>query len=54
MQPFLADNHFINVLFPPRIYAVIIPAAAGVLLLAAILIFFGMVSLSQNRKKKIS
>ncbi|GJP42657.1 hypothetical protein CLOM_g2196 [Closterium sp. NIES-68] len=51
VTPFLPDGHFINALFLPRIYAVLIPAAAAVLMLGFVLVFFAVVLLGQKSKK---
>ncbi|CAI6005014.1 unnamed protein product [Closterium sp. NIES-64] len=51
LQPFLPDGHFINALFLPRIYAVLIPAAAAVLMLGFVLIFFAAVLMGQKTGK---
>ncbi|CAI5501751.1 unnamed protein product [Closterium sp. Naga37s-1] len=51
VTPFLPDGHFINALFLPRIYAVLIPAAAAVLMLGFVLIFFAAVLMGQKTGK---
>lgn len=36
-QPFASKDHFIQSLFPPRLYALLIPTSAGTLLFSAVL-----------------
>lgn len=49
LLPFVEKGHAIQRLFPPRMYAVIIPVVAGLLLLGIIGIFVAVVMLKSKK-----
>lgn len=50
ITPFAEEDHFIQTLFPPRGYAVLIPAYAGVLLCTMVAGFIGLVMLRSSKQ----
>eukprot|EP00976_Prorocentrum_cordatum_P076589 1182369-Prorocentrum_minimum.AAC.2 len=50
VTPFAEEDAFIQTLFPPRLYAILVPAYAGVLLCALVAGFIGMVMLRSSNK----
>lgn len=51
MQPFVEEKAVLN-LFPPRIYAIAIPAALLVLAITLIGSFIGLVLINESKKSK--
>lgn len=51
LTPFAPDDHVINSFFPPRYYAVLLPALAGVTVVAVVLIFVGFVMLTTKKPR---
>ena len=50
ITPFAEEDHFIQTLFPARVYAILIPAYAGVLLCSLVAGFIGLVMLRSSKK----
>ncbi|KAI4314513.1 hypothetical protein L6164_027415 [Bauhinia variegata] len=51
LLPFVDSGHFIHKYFLPQEYAILIPVAAGVVLLSFLCIFIGFVMLKSKKKK---
>lgn len=52
--PFADKDHFIHSLFLPRLYAILLPVSAGVIVLLLLGGFIGYIMMKKDSKKKVS
>lgn len=52
VTPFVEEGHAVLNFFPDRLYAILIPAYAGVCLVSVVALFLGSVLLKHKPKKK--